>query len=1153
MMKKILVILLLVGICGTCAALGWYLPSESPYFWTFYLTLGLAVLALGWGGYLWLRERKRLAANTNQHDQQLLLKQDTKLIQQTFKLATQKIRGKGSNRLESLYNLPWYLVLGGEKDAKSSLLQQNSLEPVLDKHSEESDTDQYIKFWSNDHAVVIEVGHRIFDNEGIDEALWAVLGQQLLKYRPRQGVNGIVSIIGCDRLLQGDRKDRQKLSSIIQEAVLSMGGLLKLTIPVYSVFSKADTIADFVEFFESYSGCDVDNPFGLTFPCDNTRRFAKHQFEEQSKQLLRALVEQQFELLRNISSEKSGSVIALPYQLRIVFERINELLSDIGRENRVREAVWLRGAYLLSCGQKGREFDLLTQAVAERAEFNTQSTREQLPSRRNFFSPRLFSHVILPEKQISGVNEFRHVAYLAGRSAMLGAVIAAVSVAGIVLKNNWNQDEQWRADAMAQMRLYTGDIHRLQGKPLSVPDMVAVLNELRTVAVEGIAPKPWYQRVSVKQSETAQRIYATYQEQLNIILLPKLEEIISSELYVYVNLGNPSKIFEILRYYQMLFDQQRLNLEEMQAYLLDNLKDQGDVSADNIETLALLLDDLFRSDYQHTLKANSELIAVAANNLEGLSPERLIYARIRSLPEYRNQVDIRRQLGDKFDSMFTFSDQYHGYLIPEIFTKQGYSELDLSAKSELLRQQLAEFKSIQGDMSGASITEITDLSKQLQRLYFADYIYYWKDLISNIHIKSFSTPVELSYALRNAREPATSPVLDVLEAIVVNTTLAVEEQPDTKENKKVASQLGLTKVAKNLGKVDKLNRAVGAKLLRLQPSFVVNEAFLGYANYVTGTGKAGDAVPLDGLIQEFDALNSYFDAALSSPNPSQVMHGYAKAHAEGSQDAIVLFERQSAKAPSQVALWTKSIAQQSWQKVIASSMNHVNKQWDEQVYQFYTQAIEGRFPFALQGRGEVALNDFAQFFKPQGRVDKFVDDLLKPFVYWDNGVLKLKDVDGDTLPINAQALSQLRQTRQLSQLFFGPTGQELALKIALRPSSMNTNVTEFQLREAESVFTYRHGPRVWSSVSWPSTGIDGYLSANFYQGENRVATRAYTGQWALFRVLFDGDSSATSTRLVRKLNYKLNDSNIVIDYTLSDANQELNKGLFAKYFLPKAL
>ncbi|NMT56217.1 hypothetical protein HKB02_00880, partial [Vibrio parahaemolyticus] len=105
--------------------------------------------------------------------------------------------------------------------------------------------------------------------------------------------------------------------------------------------------------------------------------------------------------------------------------------------------------------------------------------------------------------------------------------------------------------------------------------------------------------------------------------------------------------------------------------------------------------------------------------------------------------------------------QYHGYLIPEIFTKQGYSELDLSAKSELLRQQLAEFKSIQGDMSGAAITEITDLSKQLQRLYFADYIYYWKDLISNIHIKSFSTPVELSYALRNAREPATSPVLDV--------------------------------------------------------------------------------------------------------------------------------------------------------------------------------------------------------------------------------------------------------------------------------------------------------------------------------------------------------------------------------------------------------
>ncbi|CAK2452473.1 type VI secretion system protein ImpL [Vibrio crassostreae] len=1151
MIKKFVVALIAITLMIVSIAVWFVLPSDT-WLWaqvTTSITTFVVLVVMAVWLYQW---RNKQRANSDVHEQHVLLKQDTKVIQELFKLAAKKIRGHGTNKLESLYNLPWYIVLGGEKEAKSALLQQNGLEPVLDKHLQDSDSEQYLKFWSCDQAVVIEIGHRIFDSEGVDETLWRITAQQLLKYRPRQGLNGIAAVIGCDRLLQGDQKERQKLSSIYQEAALSMSGALGLSLPMYCLFSKADTIADFVEFFEGYSGCDVENPFGVTFPCEASRRFDKYKFEEMRKTLLKSIANQQFELLRNISSEKAGSVIALPYQLRIFLERVEELLTDIGRENRVREAVWIRGAYLLSSGQKGNEFDLLTQTVADRAEFNTTFTKEQLPGRRSYFASRLFSHVMLPEKRIVGVNEWRHAGYLAARTVTLMVVVGVVSIAGLVMKNNWNQDEQWRADAMTQLRLYGSDIERLESN-YSWSDMTAILNELRVVADAGVMPKAWYQQVSVKQGDTGQQIYLTYQEQLNLILLPKLEELISSELFVYVNLGNPTKIFEILRYYQMLFDKQHLNVAEMQTYLLDNLKDQGDVSSTDINALSVLIEDLFNSDYSGRIEANQELIAVATNNLDGLSPDRLIYARIQSLPEYGKQVDIRRQLGEKFDTMFEFADDFHGYLIPEMFTKQGYSQIDLTAKSELLRRQLKDFKAIQGDISGASITELTDLSKQIQRLYFADYVYYWKDLLNNINAKQLTSSIDFAYALNSAREPATSPVLDVLGAVVVNTTLAVEEQPDTKGNQRVAAKLGLKKVSKELKKADKVNRAVGAKLLKIQPSYVVNEAFLSYSNYVNGAGKKGGAVPLDGLIEQFDALNLYFDSALRSSNPGKSFHAYALAHAEGSQDAIEMFQRQGSTAPSQVAKWTKEIADQTWKQVVSGSLGYLNKQWNEQVYQFYSAAVEGRFPFATQGRGEVDLDDFVQFFKPQGRIDQYVDTLLKPFVYWDNGTLKLNEVDGVTLPISANMRAQLRRARQLRQVFFGPTGQELALKFAFRPSSMNTNVTAFQIRESESVFSYRHGPRVWSELNWPTTTIDGYLTTNFYQGDNRVATRAYTGQWALLRALFDGQSSKTAKRLVRKLNYNIDDNQIVIDYTLRDSNQILDKSLFGAFSLPRKL
>ena len=135
----------------------------------------------------------------------------------------------------------------------------------------------------------------------------------------------------------------------------------------------------------------------------------------------------------------------------------------------------------------------------------------------------------------------------------------------------------------------------------------------------------------------------------------------------------------------MLFDREQLNFAELQTYLLDNLKDQGELSPDELYSFSLLIEDLFKSHYDKQLQPNLDLIAVATNNLEGLSPERLIYARIKEMPEYRTQVDLRSQLGEKFDSLFEFTNDFHGYLIPEIFTKQGYSQIDLTAKSPLLK------------------------------------------------------------------------------------------------------------------------------------------------------------------------------------------------------------------------------------------------------------------------------------------------------------------------------------------------------------------------------------------------------------------------------------------------------------------------------------
>ncbi|RYV01402.1 type VI secretion system membrane subunit TssM [Shewanella sp. OPT22] len=1150
MLKNLIVVFIAIILVSMCAVSWLFIEKESSIYWLNYVTTLLAFIWFIATCY-WFYRLNKTKAELKKQEEDLLHKQDVKAINHVFQLAVKQIKGKGTTKIKSLYEMPWYIVLGGDKDAKSSLLQQNGLEPLSDKTYQDEYGNQFLRFWSNDHLVAIEISSRVFDNEQLDRTLWDAIAQQILKYRPRQGINGILSIIGCDRLLTSDRKLRQKMSSTIQEAVLNLGHTLRLSIPVYSVFSKADTIADFVEFFNYYSVTDVDNPFGVTFDCEQSKRFDLYQFDIQVDVILRALAEQQHQLLRNISKEQAESVVALPYQLRIFFKFASELLSDIGRENRVREAVWIRGFYLLSCGQKGQEFDLLSQAVSERMEFTTNHTLEKLPGRRNFFCSKMFSSVILPEKDILGVNELRNSLYIFGRVALFTTLGLAFIFSAVGLKNNWSKDESWRSAAISELRLYDHDIRSYKKSPDDLSSLIEIINEIRMIAEQGVSPQPWYKKVSSMQDYTAEKIYLSYQEQLKKYLMPILERLVRKDLAAQVNLEKPTKTFEILRYYQMLFDKTKLNIDELQPFLLDEIRQGKELSSHDIDVLSVLIEDLFASDYESALDADHQLIANASSSLEGLSPERLIYDQIKNEPGNTSNVDIRRQLGENFNSFFKFSDDFHGYLIPEMFTKQGYGQLDISAKSKMLRRQLSQFELILNDHSGVSLAELSDLSKKVQKLYFADYIGFWKNLLQNIHIKQLNSTEKLTLALHTAREPVTSPILDVLSAVVVNTTLAVEEQPNTKENKRIASQLGLTKAAKVLRKADRINRAVGSKLLDIQPSFVVNKAFKEYADFMDSSANSRQGMAASDVISGIDALNTYLDVAFSGPSPSQKMHEYSLAHANGSQDPISDLEQTASKAPNQVNIWIKSLAHQAWKQVLANGATYIDQKWNDQVFQQYSQRINNRFPFNLKGRAEVSLDDFTEFFKPEGIVDQFEDEYLKPFIYWDNNKVKLKQIDGVTIPINRSAFVAMQKTRALSRLFFGVSGQDASLKFSLKANSMSTDVTRFQIRADNNVFSYEHGPRVYTEIDWPQVNFNGYLSTDFYRGKNQVETKSYQGQWAFFRALFKDKSLPTSARTVRKVIYKLNDQYITLDYTLRNSNSTISSDVFTNFSMPK--
>ena len=129
MLKKVLAIVsVIISVIGIIV-LWLYLPEEQSA-WLKWTVMGLMTTIIMFIVYWWWKQRSISQVKSEEHDLQILLKQDTRVIQQLFQVATKKILGQGHSKLKSLYSLPWYLVIGGENDSKSEILLQNGFEVI---------------------------------------------------------------------------------------------------------------------------------------------------------------------------------------------------------------------------------------------------------------------------------------------------------------------------------------------------------------------------------------------------------------------------------------------------------------------------------------------------------------------------------------------------------------------------------------------------------------------------------------------------------------------------------------------------------------------------------------------------------------------------------------------------------------------------------------------------------------------------------------------------------------------------------------------------------------------------------------------------------------------------------------------------------------
>ncbi len=107
-----------------------------------------------------------------------------------------------------------------------------------------------------EEAILIDTAGRYTSQDSdatADSASWRSFLELLKKSRPKQPVNGVILAFPIDEMMASDEEARARHANTVRARLAEIHETLKVDFPVYVMFTKADLIAGFREYFASFS------------------------------------------------------------------------------------------------------------------------------------------------------------------------------------------------------------------------------------------------------------------------------------------------------------------------------------------------------------------------------------------------------------------------------------------------------------------------------------------------------------------------------------------------------------------------------------------------------------------------------------------------------------------------------------------------------------------------------------------------------------------------------------------------------------------------------------------------------------------------------------------------------------------------------------
>jgi type VI secretion system protein ImpL len=1060
----------------------------------------------------------------------------------------------------ALYELPWYITIGNPAAGKSTAIVNSGLKFPFDDGG-----DTIIKgiggtrncdWFFTTEGILLDTAGRYSIHEEDREEWMGFLGL-LKKHRPKAPINGIIVTVNIGELIGNAPSFAVNLAKNLRQRVQELTEKLEVFAPVYVLFTKADLIPGFRDFFLDLDWNERDRVWGATLAYDQANgndliSLFDHHYEELYEGLRAMSVAQ---MSRTQDDGAPPGVLTFPSEFMAIRPALRAFIATLFEDNPFQFKPVFRGFYISSAIQSSDVPPLSNDRIVKKfALSGGNATTVRTAMNHGYFLKELFSKVIFPDRNLVR----QHASRMKIRLRQI-TVLGALGILGLALGgwswsylNNRSLLENVEQDLVKVVRLQEGRID-LQSRL----EALEILQD-RLIQLEHFNDDhPLSLGLGLYQGELlADKLRKEYYEGVsNLMLVPikgNLEtflgdvisrpEILKHKTNAPTTAGAPYKgsaandaedAYNALKTYIMLSSHEHIDVghlsDQMTRFWRGWLEaNRGTMSREQMirsagQILSFYLEhanDPAWPTISNNLAIVDEAREKLRNVVRGMPAAERVYAEIKARASTRfSPITVANLVGPDNATLVAGSHVVSGAFTVQAWHEYVQSAIKDAATSEQKNADWVLQASTKDDLTLEGSPE--QIQKTLIAMYKRDYAEEWKQFVQGVSVASFDSFPEAISAMNRLGDPHTSPIGTLVKVIfeqtswdnpaLANAGLEKAQQGFIEWFKRSILQMSPSSV--------QLDVNVSGKQLEVQMGPIGKE-FAGFGRLMMPRDNSEPLfeVYLKQLSKIRTRLNQLKNQGDPGPGSLKLMRETIDGGTSELAETLHFVDEQmlTGMPDNQRAVLRPLLLRpllQSFAAIIKPSAQDLNKTWEAQVLEPFNRKLAIKYPFSTKSNIEASPAEIAQIFGPDGAIAKYVESTMGSLVVRRGNTVGSRTWGDLGIVLQPEFMNEF--SRWVSPLEGGAAPNSSAGNASqaqtvfmLRPQA-SPGTTGYIIEIDGQKLNYRNGPAQWANFVWPSTaGTPGVrISTTTFDGKP-IEIINFPGRFGLEKLI----NSAQRTR-----------------------------------------